>query len=92
MVVHPGAGHGSGTLVNALLAHCSDLAGVEAICGRASCILDGDTSGLGIVAKRDQPRFMAYRASSGDEPVAKILALVVGSLAQTEGIIGAPIA
>jgi len=35
LVVHPAAGHPSGTLVNALLYHCKDLAGVEI--GRASC-------------------------------------------------------
>jgi 23S rRNA pseudouridine1911/1915/1917 synthase len=30
MVVHPGTGHESGTLVNALLAHCTDLSGIQA--------------------------------------------------------------
>lgn len=49
MVVHPAAGHGSGTLLNALLHHCPDLASVP----RAGIVhrLDKDTSGLMVVAK-----------------------------------------
>ncbi|MDA0328450.1 MAG: RluA family pseudouridine synthase [Gemmatimonadetes bacterium] len=54
MVVHPAPGHRSGTLVNALLWHVSDLAGVG---GRARPgivhRLDRDTSGLLVVAKND---------------------------------------
>ncbi len=54
-VVHPGPGHGSGTLVHALLHHCkgelSGIGGVE----RPGIVhrLDQDTSGLLIVAKND---------------------------------------
>ena len=49
LVVHPAAGHASGTLLNALLAHHSDLASVP----RAGIVhrLDKDTSGLMVVAK-----------------------------------------
>ena len=49
LVVHPGAGHGSGTLVNALLYHYPDLASVP----RAGVVhrLDKDTTGLMVVAK-----------------------------------------
>ncbi len=49
LVVHPAAGHPSGTLLNALLAHCQDLASVP----RAGIVhrLDKDTSGLMVVAK-----------------------------------------
>lgn len=60
LVVHPGAGNWSGTLVNALLAHCrgslSGIGGVE----RPGIVhrLDKDTSGLMVVAKNDR----AHRA------------------------------
>lgn len=60
LVVHPGAGHASGTLVNALLHHCgaslSGIGGVE----RPGIVhrLDRETSGLMVVAKTDR----AHRA------------------------------
>ncbi|MEH6558766.1 MAG: 23S rRNA pseudouridine(1911/1915/1917) synthase RluD [Oceanicoccus sp.] len=49
LVVHPGAGHASGTLLNALLAHLPDIASVP----RAGIVhrLDKDTSGIMVVAK-----------------------------------------
>jgi len=52
LVVHPAAGHASGTLVNALLAHCPDLAGIGGEL-RPGLVhrLDRDTSGLLVVAK-----------------------------------------
>ena len=55
MVVHPGAGHASGTLVNALLHHVKDLSGVggEARPGIVHR-LDRGTSGLMVVAKHDK--------------------------------------
>ena len=55
LVVHPGAGHSSGTLVNALIAHCGDsLAGIGGV-RRPGIVhrLDKDTSGLLVVAKTD---------------------------------------
>jgi 23S rRNA pseudouridine1911/1915/1917 synthase len=55
LVVHPGAGHRQGTLVNALLAHCgglSTIGGVE----RPGIVhrLDKDTSGCMVIAKNDR--------------------------------------
>jgi 23S rRNA pseudouridine1911/1915/1917 synthase len=54
MTVHPGAGVASGTLVNALLAHCSDLSGVGGEL-RPGIVhrLDKGTSGLLVAAKHD---------------------------------------
>ena len=55
LVVHPGAGHETGTLVNALIAHCGDsLSGVGGV-KRPGIVhrLDKDTSGLLVVAKND---------------------------------------
>ena len=55
MVVHPAAGHASGTLVNAMLAHVPKLAGVGGVM-RPGIVhrLDKDTSGVMVVAKNDQ--------------------------------------
>ena len=55
LVVHPGAGNPTGTLVNALLAHCGDsLSGIGGVI-RPGIVhrLDKDTSGLLVVAKND---------------------------------------
>jgi 23S rRNA pseudouridine1911/1915/1917 synthase len=56
LVVHPGAGNWTGTLVNALVAHCGDsLSGIGGV-RRPGIVhrLDKDTSGVLIVAKNDQ--------------------------------------
>jgi 23S rRNA pseudouridine1911/1915/1917 synthase len=55
MVVHPGAGNPAGTLVNALLAHCTDLAGIGGEL-RPGIVhrLDKDTSGCIAVAKNER--------------------------------------
>ncbi len=56
LVVHPAAGHASGTLVNALIAHCGDsLSGIGGI-KRPGIVhrIDKDTSGLLVVAKTDE--------------------------------------
>lgn len=54
MVVHPAPGAESGTLVNALLAHCNDLSGIGGV-ERPGIVhrLDKDTTGLLVVAKND---------------------------------------
>jgi 23S rRNA pseudouridine1911/1915/1917 synthase len=54
MVVHPAPGHPGGTLVNALLHHCSDLAGVGGVL-RPGIVhrLDQGTSGVMVAAKND---------------------------------------
>ena len=56
LVVHPAAGHATGTLVNALIAHCGDsLSGIGGV-KRPGIVhrLDKDTSGLMVVAKNDR--------------------------------------
>ncbi len=54
MVVHPAPGHAAGTLVNALLHHCPDLAGIGGEL-RPGIVhrLDRDTSGLLVAAKHE---------------------------------------
>jgi 23S rRNA pseudouridine1911/1915/1917 synthase len=55
LVVHPAAGHSDGTLVNALLAHCTELSGINGT-QRPGIVhrLDKDTSGVMVVAKNDR--------------------------------------
>jgi len=55
MTVHPGAGTHDGTLVNALLAHCTDLSGIGGV-ERPGIVhrIDKDTSGILVVAKNDR--------------------------------------
>ena len=62
LVVHPAPGHPRGTLVNALLHHCRDLAGVGGIL-RPGIVhrLDRGTSGVMVIAKRDE----AHHALAG---------------------------
>jgi len=80
MVVHPAAGHASGTLVNALLFHITDLSGVGGAM-RPGIVhrLDRGTSGVMVIAKHDR----AHRALSEqfrDRAVDKeYLALVWGT-------------
>lgn len=54
LVVHPGPGHPDGTVVNALLAHCPDLAGIGGV-QRPGIVhrLDKDTTGAMVVAKTE---------------------------------------
>lgn len=93
MVVHPGAGNSSGTLVNALLAHCTDLSGIGGEL-RPGIVhrLDKDTSGVLVAAKNDR----AHQSLSSQFSVHSIKriyqALVYGSPAEDagkiEGVIG----
>ncbi|MGE0546885.1 MAG: RluA family pseudouridine synthase [Kofleriaceae bacterium] len=55
MVVHPAPGHASGTLVNALLHHCRDLAGIGGV-ARPGIVhrLDKDTTGVMVATKTDR--------------------------------------
>jgi len=92
MVVHPAYGHRTGTLVNAILAHCPDLAGAEddlrpGIVHR----LDKDTSGLIIVAKNDAARRRLQRQFKRREVHKVYVALLEGRLEPVQGVIEAPI-
>ena len=93
MVVHPGAGNPSGTLVNAVLAHCQDLQGIGGEL-RPGIVhrLDKDTSGVLIVAKNDHAIHALQRQFKERTVRKQYVALVIGNLVQPEGIIDAPIA
>jgi len=79
MVVHPAAGHASGTLVNALLHHVKDLSGVggEARPGIVHR-LDRGTSGLMVVAKHDRAHQELARQFHDREVEKEYTALVWG--------------
>jgi 23S rRNA pseudouridine1911/1915/1917 synthase len=95
LVVHPAAGHESGTLVNALIAHCGDsLSGIGGV-KRPGIVhrLDKDTSGLLVIAKTDaahaglSEQFAAHGADGRLERA--YLALVWGVPARIKGVIDA---
>ena len=72
LVVHPAAGHATGTLVNALLFHCKDLSGIGGVL-RPGIVhrLDKDTSGVMVAAKSDRAHAAltaAFAAKSRGEP------------------------
>lgn len=92
MVVHPGAGHATGTLVAAVLAHCPDLAGVGGE-QRPGIVhrLDKETSGLILVAKNDASLRM-LQAQFKARSVEKVyLALVSGQPPALRGRIEVPV-
>ncbi|MBN1901072.1 RluA family pseudouridine synthase [Candidatus Sumerlaeota bacterium] len=92
MVVHPGAGNRSGTLVNALLYHCRTLSGIGGIL-RPGIVhrLDKGTSGLLAVAKTDQAHLSLVKQLA-DRKVKRIyLALVLGDVKRQKGVIDLPI-
>jgi 23S rRNA pseudouridine1911/1915/1917 synthase len=92
LVVHPGAGHTTGTLVHGLLARYPEIAGVGAP-ERPGIVhrLDKDTSGLLLVARTDT----AYRSLTKqlkDRSISRrYVALVWGHFDAMRGVIDAPI-
>ena len=92
LVVHPAAGNPDKTMVNGLLALCSDLRGVGGIL-RPGIVhrLDKDTSGLIVVAKNDKAH-AALSSQFKDRLVKKsYIALVQGHMKDREAIIDAKI-
>ena len=79
LVVHPAPGHGSGTLVNALLHHVRDLAGVGGEL-RPGIVprLDRDTSGVLLVAKTDLAHASLSRQMKRRTMKKEYLALAAG--------------
>ena len=79
MVVHPGAGHATGTLVHALLHHVKDLSGIGGE-QRPGIVhrLDKGTSGVMVVAKHDQAHQELARQFHDREVDKEYIALVWG--------------
>jgi len=88
LVVHPGSGNWSGTLLNALLRHAPALAGVP----RAGIVhrLDKDTSGLLVVAKNITAQIDLVRQLQARSVTRDYVAVVHGLVAR-DGVVEAPI-
>jgi len=96
LVVHPSAGHASGTLVNALIAHCgASLSGIGGV-KRPGIVhrLDKDTTGLMVVAKNDKAHKALSKqfADKGESGLERgYLAFVWGAPDRPKGTIDAPL-
>lgn len=92
MVVHPAAGNCHGTLVNALLFHCTDLSGIGGV-KRPGIVhrLDKNTSGLMVVAKSDAAH-LGLATQFKEHRVRKIYRVLVhGEPKEPEGVVSLPI-
>jgi 23S rRNA pseudouridine1911/1915/1917 synthase len=92
MVVHPALGHASGTLVNAVLAHCPQVAEVGGP-DRAGIVhrLDKDTSGLILIAKDEETQTALQRQFKRRQVAKTYLALVEDRVQPREGVVEAPV-
>lgn len=92
MVVHPAPGHLTGTLVNGLMHHCTDLSGINGIL-RPGIVhrIDKDTSGLLMVAKNDKAHESLVNQLVNKTVTRVYTALVHGHIAHEKGTIDAPI-
>jgi 23S rRNA pseudouridine1911/1915/1917 synthase len=92
MVVHPGAGRTTGTLVHALLAHCEKLSGIGGV-ERPGIVhrLDRDTSGVLVVAKSETAHQSLSAQFKGRIVRKRYLALVHGEIRGEAGRIEAAI-
>lgn len=93
MVVHPAPGNYTGTLVNALLYHCSNLSGINSTI-RPGIVhrLDKDTSGIMIVAKNDAAHISLSQQIQSKTAVRTYLAVVRGNIKTDSGTIETQIA
>jgi 23S rRNA pseudouridine1911/1915/1917 synthase len=92
MVVHPAAGHDTGTLVNAILAHCPDIEGISGE-RRPGIVhrLDKETSGLMVVAKNERALRHLQNQFRRRTVHKQYLALVEGQIQPSEALVDAPI-
>ena len=94
MVVHPAAGHESGTLVNALMFHCGDrLSGINGIL-RPGIVhrIDRDTTGVLVICKNDAAHLSLAEQLKEHSITRKYRAIVSGVLKGDEGTVDSPIA
>ncbi len=92
MVVHPAPGHETGTLVHALLYHCSNLAGIGGV-QRPGIVhrLDKDTTGAIVVAKTDFAHQHLQAQIKAKTARREYWGVVYGSPTQAEATINLPI-
>ena len=94
MVVHPAAGHYTGTLVNALLYHCKDnLSGINGVL-RPGIVhrIDMDTTGIIIACKNDNAHQHIAKQLAEHSITRKYVAIATGNIKDDEGTVDAPIA
>jgi 23S rRNA pseudouridine1911/1915/1917 synthase len=94
LVVHPAAGNRDGTLVNALLHHCSgSLSGIGGV-ARPGIVhrIDKDTSGLLVVAKTDVAHEGLAKQFAAHSIDRRYLAIVNGIPKRSDGLVDAPLA
>ena len=92
LVVHPAPGHEDGTLVNALLFHCQDLASIGGV-KRPGIVhrLDKDTSGVLVVAKTDIAHQSLQKQIKDKVALREYLGVAHGSVKSDSGTIDLPI-
>ena len=92
MVVHPGAGVKSGTLVNALIHMCGDLSGIGGK-ARPGIVhrLDKETSGVMVVAKNDRSHGSLSDQFKTRETKKEYTAIVSGEIKKSSGVFSSPI-
>lgn len=93
MVVHPAAGHYTGTLVNGLMAHCKqDLSGINGVL-RPGIVhrIDKDTTGILIVCKNDMAHQSIAAQLKEHSITRKYHAIVYDNIKEEEGTVDAPI-
>ncbi len=92
LVVHPAPGHRDNTLVNAILAHCTHLSGINGI-ERPGIVhrLDKDTSGAIVIAKTDRAHQSLQQQIQNKTAKREYLGVVHGVPTASTGTIDAPI-
>lgn len=91
MVVHPGNGNTSGTLVNALMHYTKNLSNKEVFRPGIVHRIDKDTSGLMLVAKNDKAHDILADGFKNKTIKREYIALVCGVIEEDTGVIDAPI-
>ncbi|MGI6731391.1 MAG: RluA family pseudouridine synthase [Anaerovoracaceae bacterium] len=92
MVVHPGAGNTTGTLVNAVLHHCDSLSSINGVI-RPGIVhrLDKDTTGLLVIAKNNMAH-ASLAQQLAERKISRVYrAIVYNNIKEEEGTIYAPI-
>lgn len=93
MVVHPAAGHTTGTLVNALMDHCrGNLSGINGVL-RPGIVhrIDKDTTGVLVVCKNDKAHNELARQLKEHSITRRYRAIVCGNFKEDEGTVDAPL-
>ena len=93
MVVHPAPGHMSGTLVNGIMYHCTDLSGINGVL-RPGIVhrIDKDTTGLLIICKNDVAHNDMAMQLKEHSIERTYHAICHGVLKDDEGVVDAPLA